>query len=60
MAKAKQNIKKHLLLNQFIHNKSLVQKLNESYDFGNFSQAINLQFYQQEGVKNALAILSFY
>ncbi|EAL6560801.1 DEAD/DEAH box helicase, partial [Campylobacter jejuni] len=60
MAKAKQNIKKHLLLNQFIHDKSLVQKLNESYDFGNFSQAINLQFYQQEGVKNALAILSFY
>ncbi|ENN8822631.1 DEAD/DEAH box helicase family protein, partial [Campylobacter jejuni] len=60
MAKAKQNTRKHLLLNKFIHDKSLVQKLDESYDFSNFSQAINLQFYQQESVKNALAILSFY
>lgn len=60
MAKAKQKIKKHLLLNEFIDKKALVQRLDENYDFTSFSQGINLQFYQENSLKNALAILTFY
>ncbi|MGH2327078.1 DEAD/DEAH box helicase family protein [Campylobacter taeniopygiae] len=57
---AKQNTKKHLLLNEFIHKKILMQDFDKDCDFDSFSNGINLQYYQKRSIKNALTILSFY
>ena len=59
MAKLKESKKRRLLLEEFIHSAKLYE-FDTADDMGSFSRGIDLHYYQENSIKNALGILGYW